>query len=375
MSKDQAEKNIDALVLMLDPLAVVRTQTKSRGHRVDVHVDDGSGTGHVEADLSVADAQAFDTRVDALAATVCDRDPRDVDGRRAAAVGAMGFGWDRLPCLCESPDCDAATKPPVDGIVIYMIGHRDAIEASKGGPSGGGPGGGPQDPDGGPGEGPDPDDRPTADLDDGPEDGDIDGEPAPGPDAADAADEAARPADDVESGADGSESGADGSESDDAADGDAAESDDAAAESGNDTEPAADTDTDTAPERPPGPAPHSPPIGDLTTQRRGLVGPAPNLLPKPWYTYSRSALSTALNAARGELCPARPGVIPRRPGRPRPGREPGRDARHDEAGSGHRIERTDPRVDASLLRRDGAQPPLAGHSLAFLSATVVEFES
>ncbi len=110
MSKDQAERNIDTLVLMLDPLAVVRTQAKSRGHRVDVHVDDATGTAHVDADLSVPHAQAFDKRVDALARTVCDRDPRDMDARRAAAVGAMGFGWDRLPCLCGATE--TARPPP-----------------------------------------------------------------------------------------------------------------------------------------------------------------------------------------------------------------------------------------------------------------------
>ena len=132
MSKDQAERNIDTLVLMLDPLAVVRTQTKARGHRVDVHVDDATGTAHLDAELSVPHAQAFDKRVDALARTVCDHDPRDMDARRAAAVGAMGFGWDRLPCLCDTPDCDAKTKPAVGGIVIYMIARQDTLDAGTG---------------------------------------------------------------------------------------------------------------------------------------------------------------------------------------------------------------------------------------------------
>jgi hypothetical protein len=50
-------------------------------------------------------------------------------------------------------------------------------------------------------------------------------------------------------------------------------------------------------------------VGDLTAQRRGLLGPTPALLPKPWYTYTWSALNAALNAERGELCPARPGVL------------------------------------------------------------------
>ena len=58
MSKDQAEKTIDTLVLMVDPFAVCRTQTRSRGHYVDVLVDDASGTAHVEAAVSVTDGHA-----------------------------------------------------------------------------------------------------------------------------------------------------------------------------------------------------------------------------------------------------------------------------------------------------------------------------
>jgi hypothetical protein len=57
-----------------------------------VYVDDASGTAHLDAALSVIDGAAVDQRVDALAATVCQRDPRTRDQRRAAALGAMGFG-------------------------------------------------------------------------------------------------------------------------------------------------------------------------------------------------------------------------------------------------------------------------------------------
>ncbi|PRC61117.1 hypothetical protein C6A85_12340, partial [Mycobacterium sp. ITM-2017-0098] len=61
----------------------------------------------------------------------CARDPRDLDQRRAAAVGAMGFGWDRLPCLCETDDCDAATTPPVGGVVIHVIARHDTLDTTN----------------------------------------------------------------------------------------------------------------------------------------------------------------------------------------------------------------------------------------------------
>ncbi|MGV9799373.1 DUF222 domain-containing protein [Mycobacterium sp. NPDC003449] len=130
MSVDQAEKDVDVLVLRHDRFAVRRSQVRSRARRVEVFVDDASGTGYLEATMSVADAHAVDERADALARTVCARDPRDVDERRSAALGAMGFGWDRLPCLCESADCDAAARPAVGGIVIHMVARQDAVEAA-----------------------------------------------------------------------------------------------------------------------------------------------------------------------------------------------------------------------------------------------------
>jgi hypothetical protein len=190
-----------------------------------VCVDDASGSGHLDATMSVTDAQAVDKRVDALARTVCDNDPRDLDERRSAALGAMGFGWDRLPCMCESPDCDAATKPSVGGIVIYMIARHDAVDAGTGGSPD-------ENPDGG-GSDPAPDENAEVDSVDVP----------------------------------------------------------------------AESDPEHASE------PDAPRTGDLIAQRRALVGAPQKLLPRPWYTYSWSALTAALNSGRGELCPAGPGVI------------------------------------------------------------------
>ncbi|WP_415794808.1 DUF222 domain-containing protein, partial [Mycolicibacterium frederiksbergense] len=130
MSVDQIEKAVDTVVLTHDPLAVRRSEATAHGHRADVFVDDASGTAHLNASLSVADGMAVDQRADALARTVCDHDPRSLDMRRAAALGAMGFGWDRLPCLCERQDCEAAAKPPAGGVVIYVIARQDAVGAA-----------------------------------------------------------------------------------------------------------------------------------------------------------------------------------------------------------------------------------------------------
>lgn len=126
-SLSQTEADIDTLVLRHDPYAVRRAEDSARTTGVTVHTDDASGVAHVDATITATDGAAFDRRADLLARTVCDRDPRTLDQRRAAALGAMGFGWDRLPCLCEQPDCDAAAKPAVGGVVIHVIARDDAV--------------------------------------------------------------------------------------------------------------------------------------------------------------------------------------------------------------------------------------------------------
>ncbi|WP_319447637.1 MULTISPECIES: DUF222 domain-containing protein [unclassified Mycobacterium] len=105
MSVSEAERAIDTLVLTHDPEGVHRTEAKSRACSVEVFLDDSTGIAHVSGTVLTTDGTAFDQRLHALARTTCDRDPRTLDQRRAAAVGALGFGWDRLPCLCEQPDC------------------------------------------------------------------------------------------------------------------------------------------------------------------------------------------------------------------------------------------------------------------------------
>ncbi|MDT5387693.1 MAG: hypothetical protein QOE04_1334, partial [Mycobacterium sp.] len=135
MSVCEAERTIDTLVLQHDPYGVHRTEAKGRGCSVDVYVDDSSGIAHVSGSVVATDGKAFDQRLDALARTVCDRDPRTIDQRRAAAVGAVGFGWDRLPCLCEQPDCEAASKPAGGGVVVHVIAREESIDVgASGGP-------------------------------------------------------------------------------------------------------------------------------------------------------------------------------------------------------------------------------------------------
>ena len=72
------------------------------------------------------DAEALDQRLDAMAAAVCDHDPRTLDQRRSDALGAFGHGADRLACRCGNPDCPAADAQP-STVVVHVIAHEDSL--------------------------------------------------------------------------------------------------------------------------------------------------------------------------------------------------------------------------------------------------------
>ena len=127
MSVSALERTVDAFVAQVDPQAVHRTETRARGRSVDVGDEDGSGMATVYATLFATDAKAFDTRINALARTVCPADSRTLDQRRADAIGALAHGNDRLACLCETDDCPATQNPPSTGVVVYVIASADTL--------------------------------------------------------------------------------------------------------------------------------------------------------------------------------------------------------------------------------------------------------
>ncbi|MCV7281441.1 DUF222 domain-containing protein [Mycolicibacterium flavescens] len=127
LSVEKIEKEIDFWVDRYDPFAVRRTQMKTRGRHVDVHIcDDGSGMAYVEALLMATDAEAFDRRLDAMCAAVCDDDPRTMEQRRADAMGAIGQGADRLACTCGREDC-AAAELTVSSTVIHVVAREESL--------------------------------------------------------------------------------------------------------------------------------------------------------------------------------------------------------------------------------------------------------
>ena len=128
LSAAKTERAIDYWVDRYDPQALRRTESRSRGRHLDVSADpDGAGTASVSGQLFGHHGAALTQRLDAMAHTVCEHDPRTIDQRRSDAMGALGLGADRLACECGRADCPAATAQPPSAVVVHVITEADSL--------------------------------------------------------------------------------------------------------------------------------------------------------------------------------------------------------------------------------------------------------
>lgn len=132
LSQDKLTAALDTLIQRFDPAAVITATTakKSRDFTVG-HVDDEAGVAAVWGTLLATDAEVLKQKVTAIAATVCDHDPRSAGERRSDAAGAALNGLDHLICRCGSPSCPAAARPaPASPVVITVIADQTALDAA-----------------------------------------------------------------------------------------------------------------------------------------------------------------------------------------------------------------------------------------------------
>jgi hypothetical protein len=126
LSDDKLKSTVDALVLEFDRHAVIDSQAEARTRDFVVdHFDDEAGVASVWGKLLAADAAVLDKKVAAMAATVCEDDPRSLKERRADALGALANGNHHLPCACESPTCPARAEQPEPKSSVVVNVHTD----------------------------------------------------------------------------------------------------------------------------------------------------------------------------------------------------------------------------------------------------------
>jgi hypothetical protein len=129
LSKGRLGAKVAQVVARVDADAVRRRKERQADRQVSIW-EGHDGVSHIEGSLLTPDAQALQQRLAALAATVCEHDPRSGDQRRADALGALAGGADRLACQCGRTDCAAGKRPAASPVVIHVIAEQATIEGT-----------------------------------------------------------------------------------------------------------------------------------------------------------------------------------------------------------------------------------------------------
>ena len=133
MSGTKLEQAIDRAIANHDPAALVQFEIAARDRNVEFgKPDDETGTASIWGRLYRTDAEVLDRRLDALARSVCDADPRSIGQRRADAIGAMANRAERLICRCGQTNCSTlgSPAPPPPPVVVHMVAERTAVQAA-----------------------------------------------------------------------------------------------------------------------------------------------------------------------------------------------------------------------------------------------------
>ncbi|MEB4212399.1 HNH endonuclease signature motif containing protein, partial [Mycobacterium sp. 94-17] len=127
MTRGRLAARVDAVVARVDVDAVRRRAKVAADRQVWVADMEGGGLAHLEGTLWAPDAHALDQRLEALAGTVCEHDPRSREQRRADAVGALVAGADRLGCRCGRAECPAGGRRPAGPVVVHVIAEQASL--------------------------------------------------------------------------------------------------------------------------------------------------------------------------------------------------------------------------------------------------------
>ncbi len=132
LSEHKLEQAVDVWVDRVDPGAVRRTRTSTRGRYFSVgDRNDDTGCASVFGRLTTPDAALLEQRLSGMVKTVCDDDPRTLAQRRADAVGAMAAGAAHLMCRCGGPKCPAAVDDGrASSVVVHVVAERQSLQES-----------------------------------------------------------------------------------------------------------------------------------------------------------------------------------------------------------------------------------------------------
>ena len=128
LSGPKLRDRLDLWVAKFDP-AGVRVPPNIDDDRYVEIVPTEVGMAGVFGNIHAADGAALAQRLDALAATVCQHDPRTMRQRRADACGPLARGQASLACQCGSADCPAAAqRHATAATVIHVLAEQATLD-------------------------------------------------------------------------------------------------------------------------------------------------------------------------------------------------------------------------------------------------------
>ncbi|OBG29913.1 HNH endonuclease signature motif containing protein [Mycobacterium sp. 852002-51057_SCH5723018] len=130
LSGPKAAERIDMWVARFDPTGVRVPGPRNENRYVEIGCTD-AGLAGVWAQLHATDGAALEHKLDALAATVCQEDPRTKAQRRADALGALAFGAEVLGCQCTRSECAAPQRPQSTNFVIHVLAEQAAVNGDS----------------------------------------------------------------------------------------------------------------------------------------------------------------------------------------------------------------------------------------------------
>ena len=131
LSEPKLRDRVDQWVAKLDPNGVRVPPNVAEERFVQVEPS-SPGMASMCANLHAADGAALNHRLDALANTVCENDPRTHEQRRADACGPLARLESQLPCLCGLPNCPAAQKrAAAHAAVIHVLADQATLDGTS----------------------------------------------------------------------------------------------------------------------------------------------------------------------------------------------------------------------------------------------------
>lgn len=134
LSAKKTEQAIDALVERFDPGALRRSRDGSQYRDVTFgSPSDEAGCTSMWARLLTGDAKVLEQRVNEIAGSVCDADPRTLGERRSEALTVLADGLTELACQCGDAECTAAgrRRTPPTSTVVHVIADADTVSAAQ----------------------------------------------------------------------------------------------------------------------------------------------------------------------------------------------------------------------------------------------------